>query len=95
MNKENFRIDNLQYCNWSREIFEINREAKLDAIHVTIAYHEDFEEVKKNLTKWSEYFNEYKACNDGDFGVHGAVMAQGEDPAPPAAADLRWGAAGG
>ena len=60
MNKENFRIDNLQYCNWSREIFEINREAKLDAIHVTIAYHEDFEEVKKNLTKWSEYFNEYK-----------------------------------
>ena len=60
MNKENFRIDNLQYCNWSREIFEINREAKLDAIHVTIAYHEDFEEVKQNLTKWSEYFNKYK-----------------------------------
>jgi len=60
MNKENFRIDNLQYCNWSREIFEINREAKLDAIHVTIAYHEDFEEVKKNLAKWHKYFNEYK-----------------------------------
>ena len=42
---KNYRIDNLQYCNWSKEIFEINNEAKLDAIHVTIAYHEDFNEV--------------------------------------------------
>jgi len=44
----NYRIDNLQYCNWSKEIFKINNEAKLDAVHVTIAYHEDFSEVKKN-----------------------------------------------
>ena len=43
----NYRIDNLQYCNWSKEIFEINNEAKLNAIHVTIAYHEDFKEVEK------------------------------------------------
>ena len=28
----NYKIDNLQYCNWSREIFEINREAGLDAV---------------------------------------------------------------
>ena len=41
MNTKNFKIDNLQYCNWSKEIFKINSEAKLDAIHVTIAYHED------------------------------------------------------
>ena len=34
----NYRIDNLQYCNWSREIFEINKEAGLDAVHVTIVY---------------------------------------------------------
>jgi len=45
----NYRIDNLQYCNWSKEIFKINNEAKLDAVHVTIAYHEDFNEVKKML----------------------------------------------
>jgi len=45
----NYRIDNLQYCNWSKEIFQINNEAKLDAVHVTIAYHEDFDEVKKNI----------------------------------------------
>ena len=47
MSSTNFKIDNLQYCNWSKEIFQINREAQLDAIHVTIAYHEDFDEVKK------------------------------------------------
>ena len=38
-----YRIDNLQYCNWSEEIFKTNNEAGLNAIHVTIAYHEDFD----------------------------------------------------
>jgi len=56
----NYRIDNLQYCNWSKEIFEINSEAKLDAVHVTIAYHEDFGEVKKNVEAWNKYFQDYK-----------------------------------
>ena len=51
----NYRIDNLQYCNWSKEIFKINNEAKLDAVHVTIAYHEDFKEVKKNIETWNSY----------------------------------------
>ena len=60
MNSINYRIDNLQYCNWSEEIFKINRKAKLDAIHVTIAYHENFDEVLKNLEKWSEYFKEFR-----------------------------------
>ena len=54
----NFKIDNLQYCNWSREIFEINREAKLDAIHATIVYHEDFDELKIVLKKWDQHFKE-------------------------------------
>ena len=44
INQMKFKIDNLQYCNWSRKIFEINREAGLDAVHVTIVYHEDFDE---------------------------------------------------
>ena len=56
----NYRIDNLQYCNWSKEIFQINNEAKLDAVHVTIAYHEDFDEVKKNVETWNKHFQEYK-----------------------------------
>ena len=43
-----FKIDNLQYCKWSRKVFEINREAGLDAVHVTIVYHEDFEELQND-----------------------------------------------
>ena len=54
----NFKIDNLQYCNWSREIFEINREAKLDAVHATIVYHEDFDELKIVLKQWDQHFKE-------------------------------------
>ena len=48
----NFRIDNLQYCNWSRKIFEINRDAGLDAVHVTIVYHEDYDELQKRINEW-------------------------------------------
>ena len=47
----NYRIDNLQYCNWSRKVFEINREAGLDAVHVTVVYHEDYDEF---LTRVSD-----------------------------------------
>ena len=53
-----FKIDNLQYCNWSRDIFEINRKAGLDAVHVTIVYHEDFEELQKEIKKWEKLFYE-------------------------------------
>ena len=62
----NFRIDNLQYCNWSKQIFDINHDAKLDAIHVTIAYHEDFNEVKKNISDWERHFKNYE-----DIIMHG------------------------
>ena len=56
---KNYRIDNLQYCNWSKEIFQFNREAGLDAIHVTIAYHEDYDEVQENFHEWKGYFENY------------------------------------
>ena len=65
----NYRIDNLQYCNWSKEIFKINNEAKLDAVHVTIAYHEDFNEVKKNIETWNKYFK-----NNKDLIFHGKTF---------------------
>ena len=54
----NFKIDNLQYCNWSREIFEFNRSAGLDAVHVTIVYHEDFDELLVEIKKWEKLFSE-------------------------------------
>jgi microsomal dipeptidase-like Zn-dependent dipeptidase len=54
----NYKIDNLQYCNWSRKIFEINRSAGLDAVHVTIVYHEDFDELLLEIKKWDKLFHE-------------------------------------
>ena len=52
----NYRIDNLQYCNWSREIFEINRAAGLDAVHVTVVYHEDYDEFLTRVKEWNVLF---------------------------------------
>ncbi len=54
----NFKIDNLQYCNWSKDVFQINREAALDAVHVTIVYHEDFDELKQIIKNWDKIFLE-------------------------------------
>jgi len=54
----NFKIDNLQYCNWSREVFEFNRTAGLDAVHVTIVYHEDFDELLVEIKKWKKLFSD-------------------------------------
>ena len=54
----NYRIDNLQYCNWSREIFEINKEAGLNAVHVTVVYHEDYDEFLEKLNQWDKLFKD-------------------------------------
>ena len=53
-----FKIDNLQYCNWSRKIFEYNRSAGLDSVHVTIVYHEDYDELLAEIKKWDNLFSE-------------------------------------
>ena len=50
-----FRIDNLQYCNWTRKVFEINKQAGLDAVHVTIVYHEDFDELLNEIKNGKNY----------------------------------------
>ncbi|MGD1926431.1 MAG: membrane dipeptidase [Paracoccaceae bacterium] len=54
-----FRIDALQYCNWSRDIFEDIRAGGLDAVHATIAYHEDFAEVVHRLKDWDTRFRDH------------------------------------
>ena len=54
-----YRIDCLQYANWSPEIFRQMREGGLDAIHVTIAYHETFRETVLNLERWNRWFAEH------------------------------------
>ncbi len=49
-------IDNLQYCHWSPLIFRQLREGGVDAVHVTIAYHESFREMVLNLEAWNRWF---------------------------------------
>lgn len=53
------RIDGLQYANWSEKIFRQLREGDVDAIHVTIAYHENFRETVLNFEKWNRWFEQY------------------------------------
>lgn len=53
------RIDNLQYCNWSEKIFRQMREGGLDAAHVTIAYHESFREMVRNIEDWNRCFERH------------------------------------
>ncbi len=52
-------IDNLQYVNWSEEAFLQLREGGVDAIHVTIAYHERFREAVLNVSQWNRWFEQY------------------------------------
>jgi len=54
----NYKIDNLQYCKWSREVFKINHDAGLDAVHVTVVYHEDFDEFNSRINEWDLHFKE-------------------------------------
>ncbi|MBZ0129656.1 MAG: dipeptidase [Rhodobacteraceae bacterium] len=53
------RIDNLQYANWSEKIFRQMRDGGLDAVHVTIAYHENFRETVLNVEAWNRWFQRF------------------------------------
>lgn len=52
-------IDNLQYANWSEKIFRQMREGSVDAVHVTIAYHENFRETILNVEQWNRWFETF------------------------------------
>jgi membrane dipeptidase len=52
-------IDGLQYANWSEKVFRQMREGGVDAVHVTIAYHEDFRETVLNFEQWNRWFEAY------------------------------------
>lgn len=52
----NLRIDGLQYANWSEKIFRQMREGGVDAVHVTITYHETFRETVLNISRWNRHF---------------------------------------
>ncbi|MFK8019329.1 MAG: membrane dipeptidase [Pseudomonadales bacterium] len=51
-------IDALQYVNWNRALFEELHASSMDAVHVTIAYWENTEEVRSNVALWREHFRD-------------------------------------
>ena len=52
-------VDGLQYCNWSRRIFEEMRAGGVGAVHVTIAYWEDYDETLARIAEWDRRFEEH------------------------------------
>lgn len=66
----NFRIDGLQYANWSEKIFREMRAGDMDAVHVTIAYHENFRETVANIEAWNLLFEKHS-----DLILHGKTAA--------------------
>ena len=66
----NVTIDCLQYCNWSSSIFDQMAKGQLDAVHVTICYHEDFRETVENMSQWHRLFEAYP-----ERIVHGRTSA--------------------
>ena len=52
-------IDNLQYANWSEKIFRQMNEGGVSAVHVTIAYHEQFRETVANIEAWNRWFERF------------------------------------
>jgi len=52
-------IDGLQYANWSEKIFRQMREGGVDAVHVTITYHEVFREMVQEVEAWNLRFQNH------------------------------------
>ncbi|UWQ21493.1 dipeptidase [Jannaschia sp. W003] len=64
------RIDGLQYANWSERIFREMRAGGVDAVHVTVAYHETFRETVLQLEAWNRRFERH-----GDLLLRGRTAA--------------------
>ncbi len=52
-------IDGLQYCNWSRGIFEEMRAGRVTCVHVTVSYWETFRETVDRITAWHRRFEQH------------------------------------
>jgi microsomal dipeptidase-like Zn-dependent dipeptidase len=53
------RIDCLQYSNWDESVFSEMRAGGIDAVHVTIAYHESFREMVFRIEDWNRWFERH------------------------------------
>lgn len=72
-------IDGLQYANWSPKIFREMRAGGVDAVHVTITYHEDFRETVANIQRWNRYFEIHPDLIFQGFTADDIALAQRTD----------------
>jgi len=54
-----YRIDCLQFASWSEAIFNQMRQGGVDAVHVTIVYHETFRETVAEMSAWNRRFERF------------------------------------
>lgn len=52
-------IDNLQFSNWSPEIFQQLNSGGVHAVHATIVYHENFREMVARVEEWNRWFEQF------------------------------------
>jgi microsomal dipeptidase-like Zn-dependent dipeptidase len=70
------RIDALQYANWSEKVFRQMRAGNVDAVHVTITYHESFRETVHNVEAWNRWFERYPDLIFQGFTAEDIARAQ-------------------
>ena len=70
------RIDGLQYANWSEKIFQQMRQGGVDAVHVTITYHETFRETVLNIEAWNRRFERHSDLIFQGFGADDLATAR-------------------
>lgn len=70
-----YLIDGLQYSNWSEEVFRQIRAGGVDAVHVTLVYHENFRETVANIERWNRWFESWPELIFQGFGAEDIAKA--------------------
>lgn len=71
-----YLIDGLQYSNWSEDIFRQLRAGGVDAVHVTLVYHENFRETVANIERWNRWFERWPDLIFQGFDAEDVALAR-------------------
>jgi membrane dipeptidase len=71
-----YLIDGLQYSNWSEDIFRQLRIGEVDAVHVTLVYHENFRETVARIERWNRWFERWPELIFQGFTAEDLALAR-------------------
>ena len=74
-----YLIDGLQYSNWSESIFRQIRAGGVDAIHVTLVYHENIRETLAAIERWNGWFERWPELIFQGFTAEDLAVARATD----------------